>query len=98
MHTSFPITSVRLKLTMRRSTFADDGDVVPGQVPAPTVAFQVRPSMADCNPALPQTPYAEGLMVGLADGSVRILFPGMSPATFWAAVTPAGGEVLGGDW
>jgi hypothetical protein len=38
------------------------------------------------------------MIVALADGSVRTIHPGISPETFWAAVTPAGGEVLGADW
>ena len=39
-----------------------------------------------------------GCVVGLADGSVRTLAPSMSGDTWWAAVTPSGGEVLGSDW
>jgi hypothetical protein len=35
--------------------------------------------------------------VALLDGSVRQLAPCISPTTFWAAVTPAGGEVLDSD-
>jgi hypothetical protein len=38
------------------------------------------------------------MLVVLADGSVRTLHPSITPGTFWAAVTPAGGEVLGNDW
>jgi hypothetical protein len=45
-----------------------------------------------------QTPHRIGMFVALLDGSVRRLAPGISPTTFWAAVTPAGGEVLGSDW
>jgi hypothetical protein len=60
--------------------------------------FQVRPSMDQCNPAIPQTPHRGGMLAGLGDGSVRTLAPGMSPTTFWAAVTPAAGETLGSDW
>jgi prepilin-type N-terminal cleavage/methylation domain-containing protein len=51
-----------------------------------------------CDPALPQTPHRGGMLAALADGSVRTLHPGISPGTFWAAVTPAGHEVLGRDW
>ncbi|HEV3236122.1 MAG TPA: H-X9-DG-CTERM domain-containing protein, partial [Gemmataceae bacterium] len=36
--------------------------------------------------------------VALGDGSVRGLSTGMSGVTWWAACTPAGGEVLGSDW
>jgi type II secretory pathway pseudopilin PulG len=67
----------------------------------PSVAgltFQVQPTQKGCDPRLPQTPHPGGMLVALADGSVRTLSPGMSPTTFWAAVTPAGGEVLGPDW
>ncbi|MBY0459487.1 MAG: DUF1559 domain-containing protein [Gemmataceae bacterium] len=83
-------------VTLRRSSFADVGDVMP--TPTPAVTFQVQPKMADCDPRIPQTPFSGGLLVGLADGSVRMVASGISPATFWGAVTPAGGEVLGSDW
>ena len=64
----------------------------------PGLTFQVAPRIADCDPRLAQTPHPSGMIVALGDGSVRTLSPGMSPATFWAAVTPAGGEVFGPDW
>jgi len=38
------------------------------------------------------------MLVALADGSVRTIAPSISAVTFWAAVTPAGGEMLGADW
>ena len=61
--------------------------------------FQVQPSpfVGNCDPTRASTPHASGIRVGLADGSVRTLSPGMSHATWWAAVTPRGGEVLGSD-
>ena len=34
----------------------------------------------------------------MADGSVRNVAATISQYTFWAAVTPDGGEVLGNDW
>ena len=37
------------------------------------------------------------MLVGLVDGSVKQLNPGIAPHIFWGAITPAGGEVLG-DW
>ncbi len=64
----------------------------------PQVTFQVAPSLKDCDSALAQTPHRSGMLAALADGSVRTLAPGMSPTTYWGAVTPAGGEVLGVDW
>jgi len=38
------------------------------------------------------------VQVGLADGSVRSVSQSISEATWRAAITPAGGEVLGADW
>jgi prepilin-type N-terminal cleavage/methylation domain-containing protein len=62
--------------------------------------FQVQPSpfMGNCDPTRAATAHPGGMLVGLADGSVRTLAPGLSGATWWAAVTPSGGEVLGSDW
>jgi prepilin-type N-terminal cleavage/methylation domain-containing protein len=37
-------------------------------------------------------------LVGPADGSCRAVAPGTSQATWWAAYTPRGGEVLPVDW
>jgi prepilin-type processing-associated H-X9-DG protein len=62
--------------------------------------FQVQPTpfVGNCDPTRASTAHSGGMSVGLADGSVRALAPGMSGATWWAAVTPSGGEVLGSDW
>ena len=62
------------------------------------LTFQVRPRVSECDPRLAQTPHSGGMLVALADGSVRTLAGGMSEATYWGAVTPNGGEVLGNDW
>jgi type II secretory pathway pseudopilin PulG len=89
---------------IRRATFADPflDDIIPQNIlpglPAPSGTFQTRPKLADCDPRLAQTPHASGMLVALADGSVRTLAPDMKPETYWAAVTPAGNEPLGGDW
>jgi hypothetical protein len=39
-----------------------------------------------------------GLNVGLGDGSVRTLSPGLSATTWYNALNPADGQVLGSDW
>lgn len=58
-----------------------------------------RPSPPNgCDVTLPNTPHRSGMHVALADGSCRTISPRITPETFWAAVTPAGGEVLGSDW
>jgi prepilin-type N-terminal cleavage/methylation domain-containing protein len=46
----------------------------------------------------PTALHTGGMVIGLADGSVRLLNNGVSPATWWAACTPAGGEVLDSSW
>jgi hypothetical protein len=62
--------------------------------------FQVKPTpfLGNCDPTRAATAHSGGILVGLADGSVRTLAPTMSGKTWWAAVTPEGGEVLGSDW
>jgi prepilin-type N-terminal cleavage/methylation domain-containing protein len=90
-------------LGYRRPSFADPGwgDVVPVTDPAtrvtipsrPGATFQVKPPPLLADMYLPQTPFSAGLPVALFDGSVRTVRPGVRPEVFWAAVTPAGGEV-----
>jgi prepilin-type N-terminal cleavage/methylation domain-containing protein len=77
----------------------------------PGVTFQVRPRFQftaedvffrppqpnDCNPQIPQTPHEAGMIVGLADGSVQTVRPGIAETVFWSAITPAGGEVASFD-
>lgn len=80
-------------------------DVIPvtsGSPPAsrastPGMTFQVRPRLEGCDPLVPQTPHESGLLVALADGSVRSVHPGVSEPVFWGSVTPAGGEVVNLD-
>ena len=66
----------------------------------PRSKFQVQPSpfLGNCDPTRASTAHPGGIQVGLADGSVRTLAATMSGAAWWAAVTPAGGEVQGSDW
>ena len=66
----------------------------------PGSIFQPQPTpfLGNCDPTRASTPHAAGIQVGLADGSVRTLAPSISGTTWWAAVTPADGEVLGSDW
>jgi prepilin-type processing-associated H-X9-DG protein len=39
-----------------------------------------------------------GINVGMGDGSVRLVAQGISGNTWWYAVTPQGGDILGPDW
>jgi type II secretory pathway pseudopilin PulG len=60
--------------------------------------FQARPAEGDCDSSLAQGLQPEGVHVGLGDGSVRRVAATVSPATWWAACTPAAGDILGSDW
>ncbi len=96
------------RVSSRRATFADVdcGDVVPVSMgnPPTTVAsvrgltFQVRPAIRDADPRIPQTPHPGGMLAAMGDGHVRTLARGMKETTFWALVTPAGGETVDTDW
>lgn len=96
-------------LIYRRATFADRDygfDAFPittvnpptTRSSRPGLTFQVAPSITECDPGLPQTPHPGGILTGLADGSVRTVSRNVSEATFWSAVTHAGGEVIAADW
>jgi hypothetical protein len=59
------------------------GEPVPWYAADPTSGFQTRPTR--CDPALPQTPHRAGIQAALADGSVRLMATGVSPASWYAA-------------
>jgi prepilin-type N-terminal cleavage/methylation domain-containing protein len=89
-----------------RTTFADVSDVEPvtSGTPPMSVAsfshhkFQVAPLPQYCIGIIAQGPHPSGMLAALCHGSLRPLAGGMAETTYWAAVTPAGGEVLGPDW
>jgi len=59
---------------------------------------QANPPPASCNSCMLQAATAGGVMVGLGDGSVRSVSPGISAATWASAVQPNDGVPLGSDW
>jgi len=64
-----------------------------------TVPPQNKPSpFAGCNPCLLQAQNAGGILVGLGDGSVRVVSTSISPVTWANAVSPNDGNTLGSDW
>lgn len=60
--------------------------------------FDVKPSPDDCDPNGAQATTSGGLLVGVCDGSVRVLNPSISADTYRAIATPQGNEALGSDW
>ena len=67
--------------------------------PGPSM-FQQQPqgNPAVCDGGRASSPHAGGINVALGDGSVRFVSPGISPTTWWWALTPQGGENLPNDW
>jgi prepilin-type N-terminal cleavage/methylation domain-containing protein len=59
---------------------------------------QFQPSAAACQGHLLQAFYAGGMMVGLGDGSVRLVNSGVSQTTWSNAIFPDDGNPLGSDW
>ena len=80
--------------TSRPVQYVMQGAYFPGEY-----TFQVTPQLAQggCDRNTTQTPYPAGMYVAALDGSVRLMTRDTSTATYWGAVTPAGGEVLT-DW
>jgi prepilin-type N-terminal cleavage/methylation domain-containing protein len=64
----------------------------------PAAGTQYSPRLIDCAGTYTTTHHPGAMVVGMADGSVRVVTPSVSGATWWAACTPAGGEVIGPDW
>ncbi|MEO2089271.1 MAG: DUF1559 domain-containing protein [Gemmataceae bacterium] len=79
-----------------------NGASSPGYVTGAATKFQVNPTWAGvgatCDFRLATQVGSGGILVGMGDGSVRTVAPGVSGDTWWAAMTPTGGEVLGSDW
>ena len=59
---------------------------------------QAKPTVPNCDPTRPQAMSAAGCMVGICDGSVRIVSTNISAATWQNANYPNDGNVLGSDW
>jgi prepilin-type N-terminal cleavage/methylation domain-containing protein len=73
-----------------------------GYLTGAATKFQANPTWAGpaatCDFRLATQTGSGGIMVGLGDGGVRTVSPGLSGDTWWAAMTPTGGEILGSDW
>jgi prepilin-type N-terminal cleavage/methylation domain-containing protein len=73
-----------------------------GVVTGPGTKFQANPTWnsrtSTCDYRFASSPRAAGILVCMGDGSCRLVSSGVSGTTWWAAMTPNGGEVLGSDW
>lgn len=54
--------------------------------------FQVAPAPQQADPTVAQTPHASGMLVAMADGSVRTIAGTVSETVYWSLVTPSGNE------
>jgi prepilin-type N-terminal cleavage/methylation domain-containing protein len=71
---------------------------IPNYPWAYALPFQQVPIVKFCNPQLLQSFSAGGLVVGMGDGSVRIVNQGISNTTWGFAIDPGDGFPLGADW
>jgi prepilin-type N-terminal cleavage/methylation domain-containing protein len=64
------------------------------------ITFQLQPNpyLTNCDPTIPSTGHSGVIQTGLGDGSVRTVSTSVSKPTWWAACTPARGDLLGPDW
>jgi len=75
-------------------TSSESGDSVTG----PASMFQMNPNINNANMDRASSPHVGGIMVALGDGSARVVSNGISPNTWWRAMTPNGNDPLGPDW
>jgi prepilin-type N-terminal cleavage/methylation domain-containing protein len=59
---------------------------------------QLAPNLTACDPTLLQSLYVSGMLVGLGDGSVRPLSPGITQYSWNLALNPADGQVFDNSW
>jgi len=89
-----------------RTAWPEWNPVFAYQIVGPASKFQVAPQTVvgspagpdACDPRLASAPRASGILVGMGDGSVRLVTPSVSANTWWAACTPSQGDTLGSDW
>jgi prepilin-type N-terminal cleavage/methylation domain-containing protein len=72
-----------------------NGNALEFKVPqaTPTVG-----TTGNCDPTTASGGHPGGIVVGMADGSTRLVTSSVSQKTWNAALTPAGGEILGSNW
>jgi prepilin-type N-terminal cleavage/methylation domain-containing protein len=78
----------------------EDGNTSPlnGGFQVPQVQPRLINGIAQCSGNAASSAHTGGTMVGLGDGSGRFVNQAVSANTFWAALTPNSGDVLGSDW
>jgi len=57
-----------------------------------------QPTDATCDWRRPSTPHVGGMLIAMADGSVRTVTSSVSASSLWLAAKPDDGQVLPSDW
>jgi prepilin-type N-terminal cleavage/methylation domain-containing protein len=85
-----------------RTAWREWNPVFAFQVTGPASKFQIQPTFqggaATCDPRMAAAPRSAGILVGMGDGSCRLVNASVAPATWWMACTPDQGEILPSDW
>jgi len=63
-----------------------------------SIAFQGGPSVQQCNFYVTQGGHTSAMVVGMCDGSARVVAQGLSLASWLAVCTPNNGDVPASDW
>jgi prepilin-type N-terminal cleavage/methylation domain-containing protein len=80
------------------TTVVGHGDAYVGEQATARFQVQPKPYESACDPYRAATPHRAGIVVGLADGSVRVLTAGLSTRTWWLACYPNDGQSMPSDW
>jgi prepilin-type N-terminal cleavage/methylation domain-containing protein len=66
-------------------------------LPNPWATYS-KGGVAGCDPVRASTSHPAGMQAAMGDASVRTVGANISGATWWAASTPSGNDLLGTDW
>jgi prepilin-type N-terminal cleavage/methylation domain-containing protein len=94
----YPPNDEKTAPELRPPGFTVAHNTTPKTFSPPAAAPQLQPTVKNCNPENLQAMDAGGTLVGLADGSIRTVSPSISGTTYYAALFPHDGMVLGPDW
>jgi prepilin-type N-terminal cleavage/methylation domain-containing protein len=73
-------------------------DYTSSTLPTAGIPFQVTPASGSCLWTVLVSPHSGVMIVGLGDGSIRVVSQGISTATWYHACDPRDGVPLGSDW
>jgi len=70
----------------------------PGGAGGTGIPFQTTPAPDGCQQNITQSPHPSAMVVGLGDGSVRLVSPSVATQTWYNACHPYDGHALANDW